>query len=288
MITLFGKDKWFYNESIRRYTTIFGGLFTELYIKRSDETADREDYIKVPIKFGRGFLYEKLNPSEDTREYKRVRQILPAMAFELTNIQYDKNRKLNRNQMLAATSTNPDDSKNWTYNPEPYIFEYSLFIRTKNSDDFFQIMEQIIPQFSTDVTLRISDLPPNSLMVDRDIVIQLVKEAQWQDTWADVTKDTRTIDIEMKFNLNGYLYSKVQKGPVIREIEIYGAVASQDIFVPVENLFSSTSLDETEEQTIRNAALATGVIQGDLFDSFNVDNIDEKSFSVIPELRKYQ
>lgn len=273
---MFGKDNWFYNQSIRRYTILFGSIFDNVYIQRKNQETNEADFIKVPLKFSRGFLYEKLNQDSSARENTRVRQVLPAMAFDLTEITFDPARKHSEFQYLKNTSVDEADNRTWTTNPMPYNFLYTLYIRTKNMDDLFQIIEQIVPPFNTGLTIRAEDLPEDRIKIERDIIINL-RDIKWEDNWDGIQKDARVIDAEITFDLDGYIYSQVGNAPVVRETELLGLLTGDFNLTPVEVLFSSTGDVDANEQTVRNLGDQVRELEKNIFDTANKDNIEDKA-----------
>jgi hypothetical protein len=217
MMQLFGFDKHFYHGSVRRYVALFGSLFSDVYIKRKSEDGIREDNIKVPIRYGNGNMYLKV-PQDESREVKQVSRILPAMAFELDNIYKDVHRKTNSmNRIQQATfKDDTSDTRKFQLNRVPYNFIFDLKIRTKNTDDMLQIVEQIVPAFDGNLSVTINDT--TGVPVEQDIIIVL-DEISTEDNY-DEEMQSRLIEWTITFELKGHLYKRTQEGLIIREVDL--------------------------------------------------------------------
>lgn len=214
---MFGQNNYYYHAKIRSYVALFGTLFSDLYIARVNGT--KTDYIKVPLKFGPGFLYEKAK-QDDSRETKKMRQILPAMAFDMVDLQKDGNRKTNDLQTIQNSVINPDGTTgNFQMNRVPYNFSFELVARTKNVDDMLQIAEQIIPAFSTPLNIKFQDIAKTEIDIEQNIVVSL-DSVQKQDNYEE-TEEARIIEWTFSFILKGYLYKKTNSDYVIKEIDLY-------------------------------------------------------------------
>lgn len=242
---LFGLDQYFYHGSVRRYVALFGTLFTDIYIQRQSKLDDgsiKEETIKVPIRYGNGNMYLKV-PQDDTREVKQVARVLPAMAFEIANIYKDVSRKTNATNRIQGSTFDAAGKKAFQFNRVPYNFIFDLNIRTKNSDDMLQIIEQIIPAFDANLSVTIQDT--TGVAVEQDIIIAL-DELSIEDNF-DNEMQSRLLEYKLTFELKGYLYKRTQNSIVMKEVDIQGAYDDGTIFD------SDTITDQppiTEEQNI--------------------------------------
>ena len=85
---------YFYNKNIRNIVILFGTVFNDISIKRTDASNVVQEEIKVPIAYGPAekFLV-RLREATDISKGK-VGLTLPRMSFEFTAINYDSTRKL--------------------------------------------------------------------------------------------------------------------------------------------------------------------------------------------------
>ena len=244
MIQLFGKQNHFYHASIRRYVALFGSLFSDIYIKRVAENG-KEEYVGVPIRYSSGNMYSKVEQDE-SREINKVARILPAMGFTLETIYKDKDRKTNAMNRIVESAVNPDGTKKFQFNPIPYNFLFTLAIRTKNSDDMLQIVEQIVPSFDGNLSVTIEDT--TGISVERDIII-ILNEITSEDNW-DADVQGRLIDWKITFELKGYLHKRTQNKLVIKEIDLIDISNEFDPQV-IDIITDQDGLNNTQENLSR-------------------------------------
>lgn len=247
---IFNKEDVFYNENIKRYIGLFGSIFNDLYIKRADQ------YIKVPIKYGPGNRFSKVSQSSDGRDDAKVARIVPAMAFELQTFYKDNSRKTNAINIKKDRNADTNGVLGFSYNPIPYTFLFKLEILTKNLDDMFQIIEQIIPIFDPNLTITIQD--QKGLVVDNDIGVY-IQDIQTDDNYEDDKK--REISYTITFELKGFLHKKPQKGYIVREAVLLGYYNDIDQTEAGEVLATETYLDPIEPILLTTQKLDTIVEQ---------------------------
>ena len=201
----------FYHEIIKRSVSVFGTLFNNINIKRSDGTL-----IKVPLAYGpRAKWIARLQQQADL-DTTRVAISLPRMGFELSSIEYDSTRKLTkRTQLKKALASNPNNMQ-YQYSPAPYNLGFDLSVLVKNTDDGLQIIEQIMPYFTPDYTVTINTVPD---MADkRDIPITLTGVTQTDDYEGDfMTRQVLRYDLE--FVMKNYIYGPVRDSEIIRTVK---------------------------------------------------------------------
>jgi hypothetical protein len=215
MSALFGLDNYFYHGSIRRYVALFGSLFKDVYIRRVADDGSKEEFIKVPIRYGNGNMYLKA-PQDASREIKQIGRILPAMAFKLDNFYKDVSRKTNPMNRIQNPTFNAAGKRNYQFNRVPYSFLFELEIRTKNTDDMTQIVEQIVPAFDGNLSVTIQDT--TGVDVEQDIIIS-VQEVTMEDNFDDEQQE-RLIEWKIVFELKGFIYKRTLTGIVVNEVDI--------------------------------------------------------------------
>ena len=137
----------FYHGTIRRYVVLFGTLFNDIYLNRPDTTHNQIKSVKVPIAYGpREKVLARLtaDPSLD----RPTAISLPRISFEITDIQYAPERKMNTIGKRYKKYGEDADIMMYQYNPVPYNINFSMSIIVKNTDDGTRIIEQILPFFT--------------------------------------------------------------------------------------------------------------------------------------------
>ena len=96
---------YFYNKNTRNIVILFGTVFNDISIRRTDASDVVKEEIKVPIAYGPAekFLV-RLREATDISKGK-VGLTLPRMSFEFSAINYDSARKLTTTKQFKAIHT---------------------------------------------------------------------------------------------------------------------------------------------------------------------------------------
>lgn len=214
----------FYHGTIRKYVTLFGTLFNDIYINRPDTAHNQIHTIKVPIAYGpREKTLARLTADPNLNRMPAI--VLPRMSFEITNMGYAAERKLNTiNRRHKKDVTNPDVMK-YQYNPVPYDIDFTLSVMVKNADDGTRIIEQILPFFTPEWNATVELIPEMSVIMDIPIVLKSVKT---NDTYESDFETRRVLTWELDFTLKGYIFGPVRKSGIIKfaNTNIYNSLAS--------------------------------------------------------------
>ena len=202
----------FYHSTIKRAVSVFGTLFNNITIKRSDGKI-----IPVPLAYGpRKRWIARLQASLDPTA-KAVAMTLPRMGFEMTSIEYDATRKLNKKtQFRAADLSNPNKMQQ-QYSPAPYNLGFTLSILVKNTDDGLQILEQILPYFTPDYTVTIHTVPT---MGDKRDVPIILSSVQQEDTYEGDLETRQSLTYTLEFTMKNYIYGPVTSSEIIRKANV--------------------------------------------------------------------
>lgn len=190
----------FYHRLIRRYVTVFGTLFNNLYLVRhSRDGVTKFEKMKVPLAYASKEKFLTRLRS-DPQFSKATLMNLPRLAFEMTGISYDPSRKQQTTlkHFYANTSTNITSSQ---YIAAPYALDFTLSLYVRNIEDGTQIIEQILPYFQPDYTPTVHLVP--SMGIVRDIPIILNSVEQTSEVEGDFGT-TRFITWTLTFTLKGY------------------------------------------------------------------------------------
>jgi len=195
---MFGKT--FGHDSIRKYVIIFGTLFNNLYLTRQDNEGSKVDTIKVPLSYSpKDKMLARVlgDPSID----RKVAIVLPRMAFEMVDMQYDPTIKLSK----VATFKNCETGST-IYGPVPYNFNFNLYVAVKNSDDGTKIVEQILPYFTPEWSISANMLPEIGRSVDVPIILNNVTK---EDSYEGVYQERRAIVWTLSFTIKGFIFGPV-------------------------------------------------------------------------------
>lgn len=211
--------EYFYHGSIRKLVVGFGSLFNEIYIARTNSDDTEEKRIKVPISYGpKEKFVRKIRELDEAEDSKfAVENILPRMGFEITSMVYDTSRKMNSLNRTLGTRNEEDLTIKNNYSEVPYTIEFTMSIMTRSIDDGYQILEQILPQFTPDFTITM-----NFTELDRrvDVPIVLTAISSVEDYEGELSQDRRLITHTLLFQAKSFIFGRIKTDPLIREINL--------------------------------------------------------------------
>ena len=242
----------YYNKCIRNTTVAFASLFNNIMLKRENTDGTENQRIIVPLEFADKEKYLKRIQGDPDLD-KKIQITLPRMSYELTGFSYDKTRKLNTNNKNFANSPSSDKIF-YQYNPVPYDFDFALTIYTRNIEDSNQILEQILPYFTPDYTLRVNLVP--SMNITRNLPIVLDSAIPTIESDGLFNTETRTVIWTLNFSVKGYIFGAVKDAPIIKESNTN---IISNVFIPGEetgaccsgNISNSFLLDPSGEGEYR-------------------------------------
>lgn len=209
-----------YHELIRKTVVAFGTLFNDLYVYRKNSTGKVIQKMKVPLAYGprQKFLTRiDQDSARSATDPKSTALTLPRIGFEMTTLQYDPARKLNRIQKFKKVKGADSKSLQQSYMPVPYNVGFSLFAMAKNSEDALQVVEQILPTFQPDYTITLNVLP--TLEVVRDVPIVL-NDVSYEDSYDGAFTEGRVIMYTLNFTAKMYLYGPVTSQKIIKRVQV--------------------------------------------------------------------
>ena len=208
----------FYHNSVRNLVIAFGSMFNDIYITRKNANGTTKEKIKVPISYGpkEKFLrriYERSSISDGPK----TEITLPRLAFEITGIDYDSQRKRNTmNKYHTVTGVTAGSPVSYDYAEVPYNFSFQLSAMVRHMDDALQITEQILPYFTPEFNVSLN---MTSLHTKVDIPIILQSSTLNEDYEGDF--DTRrSIITDFNFIAKSYVYGPVKTSKVIRTTDV--------------------------------------------------------------------
>lgn len=218
----------YYHKTLRKYVTLFGTLFNDIYINRTTTAGVDEDTIKVPIMYGpKNKALSRLN--QDPLLNRPFEQILPIMAFEMTGMNYDPARKLITSNK-GYIKNNPLDTaqQKYIYNPVPYNIDFSLYIMVKNAEDGTRILEQILPFFTPEWTTTVNLISDLDVKMDIPVIIGSVSS---EDSYEGEVSERRMLIWTLNFTMKGYIFGPVRKSEVIKlaNVNFFSTLSSNSV-----------------------------------------------------------
>jgi len=223
----------FYHGSIRKYVTLFGTLFNDIEIDRLSSTGSVYQTIRVPLSYGpKDKILARLD--QDPSLNRKFAVSLPRMSFELTNINYDPNRKLPTINRNVNVDNNTSKRVKSQYMPVPYDMMFTLSIMVKNAEDGTRILEQILPFFRPEWTPTVNLIPEMNISMDVPVVLlDVVSEDRYDGNF----DDRRSLIWTLNFIMKGYIFGPVTKTGVITltDINFMDATLYDDIDTAVNS-----------------------------------------------------
>ena len=194
-----------YHEIIRKTIIAFGTLFNTIEIRHQGNANEEFSRFKVPIAYGPAEKFiARLEQKPDVR--KRVSITLPRLAFELSSIQYDNQRKVSTMQTFKTFTKDGTKLAKKVFMPVPYNLGFRLSIMTQYNEDSMQIIEQILPVFQPSFNVTV-DLV-SSIGEKRDVPMVL-DNISFDDNYDSGYEEKRVIVHTLEFTAKTYLFGPI-------------------------------------------------------------------------------
>lgn len=238
----------FYFSTIKKYVIAFGTLFNDIAISREDSANNETAFIRVPLTYA---AKDKMlaRVISDPNIDRPTALVLPRMSFQMLDMKYDGDRKLNTLNKITYTTTDPNKNK-YQYEGVPYNFTFRLNVYVKNAEDGTKIVEQIIPFFTPDWTPTLKLIPEMGVILDTPIILNSVTT---EDTYDQTFSQRRAIVWTLDFTLKGFLFAPIKEKKIIKFANTtFYNVKIDDMYSAIGNTAPS------DRVTVRPALLANG------------------------------
>lgn len=229
----------YYHGTLKKYVTLFGTLFNDVFINRINVADGVTNTIKVPLMYApREKVLARLE--SDALLNKPVATVLPRMSFEITTMTYAAQRKLptpNKNRRIIADN---GSQLKYQFVPVPYDISFSLYVMVKNQDDGTQILEQILPFFTPEWTSTINLIPDMGIKVDIPLVLLNVTP---EDTYEGSFEERRVMTWTLDFIMKGYFYGPIRQ--------------SKEITLANTNFFDTSKFDVIDDAVGNTSIVST-------------------------------
>lgn len=234
---------YFYHSTIGNIVKIFGNLFNNIHVHRFNSSGTTVQDIVVPIMFAPRERYLSVLNRESTSTSVN----LPVMSFEITGLTYDTTRKTSSiNKIVRPITGNPDTSS-YAYNSVPYDINITLNIFARNSIDGYQIIEQIAPFFSPEISQTIEMIP--DLDINRDIPIILNSISPSEEYEFGEDPETKKFVWSLEFTSKIEFFGPVSTSGLITKSIVQTYVQSN----VSSNTVNTTYRDDPASNTLVNA-----------------------------------
>ena len=173
---------------------------------------------RVPISYGpKQKFIARIDQAGDIMDNNssRVAMTLPRIAFDITGLNYDAERKLGKLKQYKLKDASDNTVLRTQFAPVPYNIQFGLYVLSKNTEDALQIVEQILPFFTPDFTVTMTTVPGTSEKRDIPIVLQ---DTSYSDEYEGDFQSRRIITWTLNFEMKTYLYGSISSSEIIRDV----------------------------------------------------------------------
>jgi hypothetical protein len=227
----------FYHQTSRDVVVGFGSIFNNIYLIRKNSAGQITQTLKVPLAYGPRQKW-LVRITDDPKLQKQFAITLPRIGFEITGLEYDATRKLNKAiKVKKLTNTKETDQAVSSYMPVPYNMNFELYVMAKNSDDALQIVEQILPFFQPEYAITIKERPDLDIVRDVPIVLNSVA---YSDEYEGEFATRKAIVYTLAFTAKFFLYGPVLSQKVIKQVQVDQYTNTPDVAVAREQRYTAT------------------------------------------------
>jgi hypothetical protein len=151
---------------------------------------------------------------------------LPRMSFEISSIEYDATRQMNKMNAIKKATDNVD-SMNMVRQPVPYNLSFELSVYAKSQDDALQIVEQIIPTFNPKYSMTIMPIDQYP-EIKEDVPVTLLSVSM-EDSYEGPLDQRRTIIYTLSFTMAVNFYGEIGDGKIIREVNAKAGILNDRV-----------------------------------------------------------
>ena len=208
----------FYHEAIKRAVSVFGTMFNEIDIQRDNSDGTATQNVRVPLSYGpKQKFIARLDSAADLMDNtkSRVAMTLPRIAFDITGLTYDAERKLGKLKQYKLHDSSDNTVLRTQFAPVPYNINFGLYVLSKNTEDALQIVEQILPFFTPDFTVTMTTVPGTN--EKRDVPI-ILSDVSYTDEYEGDFQSRRVITWNLNFEMKTYLYGSISSSEIIRDV----------------------------------------------------------------------
>ena len=210
-----------YNYStIRNITVVFGSIFSNFHVRKynSDGTISKKSTV-VPLQYSAKdqyaiWLEQQMRLPTGNIE---IGTKLPRISFEMNGFSFAPEKGINTNIPVFRKSLSNDGYTLKANAPISYKFDFTLTIWAKQMDDSIQILDQILPLFAPEISVKIKESKTLQIYNDITIILQSVSK---NDNYQSGFDENRFISWDLQFEVYANIIPSPEKISVIREVII--------------------------------------------------------------------
>lgn len=219
----------YYDHQLKTFVLQFMAIFQGLQVQVGSRDDSGPELISVPIMYAAPDRVAAAILNGNTQN-KLLR--LPIMSAYMRNLSYDSSRATGqgtsrRNSYVPTGGMVPDDIKVvHQRKPLPVIMQFELNLRASNTDQHFQMLEQILPMFEPELMIQTSDSLFDWTRLNAVRLTGINFDGQYP-----VGTDRRTVQSVLTFEVPGYISTPADvRSDFVNKVFLrVGAVSSSSI-----------------------------------------------------------
>lgn len=175
-------NHYYYNQQLKKFIVGFSHVFTGLQVYGGKDAGGTDIMVDVPIRYG---SIDRVVAAVGDHHTQNMPHTLPMMSCYMTSLELAPDRMHGVNQsdrrtMLEQGGVFPDDVKGvHRVMPIPYNMIMELAIYASNTDQVYQIIEQILILFDYDLQLQFNDAPFDWTKISKLVLTGLNNEENY-------------------------------------------------------------------------------------------------------------
>ena len=221
-------NRHYYNQTLKKSVAVFGTVFNNLRVVKHGGTEER-----VPISYGpRQKFLARLEQASRQDSHFAIK--VPRMAFEIRDLSYDTNASLSKMNKLCYP-TDDTGIAGVLRQSVSYILSMELNIISKTQDEALQIVEQILPMFTPEYTVAITDMHGPGKSCDVPIVLT---DVTLNDEYEADFETRKVIVYTLNFTMKIRFYGLVESNRIIHNItaDLYNDSTVESAIDPVDRV----------------------------------------------------
>lgn len=184
-----------FHNIIANKLTAFGSHFENIFVKDYDEDSNILNNIKVPLAYSNKdkFLQSVERRGDNPNNFEdNIKITVPRLGFEIVDLKYNFKQKLNRLHKFVEIDYKKEENE-YVYSYVPYKAFINLYVLTNKNDHDFQIIEQILPRFTTFISHTMIYQLSNNLILEFDESINLINPDRYYEEQENFDNDSRIL-----------------------------------------------------------------------------------------------
>lgn len=208
---------YYYPGIIRKVTTGFMSLFTNIRIAKYDTDNTILNYRSVPITFG--------SKQKFLSEIKKNTQMefnlsLPRIAVLITGIKANPGKNTGPETMSIFKPSISTTQINEIFRPIAYTLDFTVSVLSLHLSEITQIMEQILPFYSPykNITIQEFDMVPE---YTRDLKVLLTGiTPNFTELDGITEEEIKKFNWDLNFSIDCFLYKPVLVSEIIKTVKV--------------------------------------------------------------------